>query len=80
MNTLLKNWDFARIFRLVAGIIAGVYAITSEEYIFLLLAALFLFQAILNLSCCGSGCSSSGRNAPDQVYKDVIKPYKPKQK
>jgi len=77
MNTLLKNWGFARIFRLVAGIIAGVYAITSGEYVFLFLAALLLFQAILNLSCCGTGCSSSGKNAPNQVYKDVIKPYKP---
>lgn len=80
MNALLKNWDFGRIFKLIAGIAAGVYAITSGEYVFLLLAALFLFQAIFNLSCCGAGGCSSGTNAPKQVYKDIIKPYKPDRK
>lgn len=82
MKALLKNWDFGRIFRLVVGIIAGIYAFTSGEYIFLLLTALFLFQAIFNISCCcaGGGCSTTEQNGPKQVYKDIIKPYKPEKK
>lgn len=75
MNNALKNWDVIRIIRLVAGVGIGVYAISSKDYIFLLLAGMFLLQAILNISCCGSaGCATS--NQQKQVYKDVIKPYK----
>ena len=66
-----------RITRLVAGIASAVYAVTSKEYMFLLLAVFFLFQAVLNISCCGSGgCSSNGEQKPQQLYKNVIEPYK----
>lgn len=81
MNNLLKNWDMARIIRLVAGVGIGIYAIVSKDYIFLLLAGLFLFQALLNISCCGaSGCSTSDTASQKQVYKEQIKPYNPNQK
>lgn len=79
MNSVFKNWYITRIIRLVAGIGIGIYAITSKDYIFLLLAGIFLFQAILNISCCGAaGCSTE--NQQKQVYKDIIKPYKPRNK
>ncbi len=82
MKELLKNWDFGRIFRLMVGLAAIIYALTSKEYVFLLLAALFLFQAIFNISCCcaDGGCSTTGQDYPKQVYKDIIKPYKPEKK
>jgi len=77
MSNLFKNWDMMRITRLVAGIASAVYAVTSKEYMFLLLAVFFLFQAVLNISCCGSGgCSSNGEQKPQQLYKNVIEPYK----
>lgn len=77
MSNLFKNWDMIRITRLVAGIASAVYAVTSKEYMFLLLAVFFLFQAVLNISCCGSGgCSSAGEQKSQQLYKDVIEPYK----
>lgn len=81
MNSLFKNWDAARIIRLVAGLGIGIYAIVSKDYMFLLLAGLFLFQATLNISCCGaSGCSTSDATSQKQVYKDQIKPYNPNQR
>ena len=77
MNSLLKNWDVARIIRLVAGIGIAVYAITSKDYMFLWLAGLFLFQAVLNISCCGAGgCATNDKTNQKQVYKDQIKEYK----
>ena len=81
MNNLLKNWDVARIIRLVAGVGIGIYAIVSKDYMFLLLAGLFLFQALLNISCCGAGgCSTSNTASQKQIYKEQIKPYNPNQK
>lgn len=75
MNSLLKGWDAARIIRLVAGVGIAVYAITSKDYLFLWLAGLFLFQAVLNISCCGAGgCSTSKPPQSKPVYD--IKEYK----
>lgn len=79
MNNLLKNWDMIRIIRLVAGIGFGVYAITSQEYLFLILAGMFLVQAVFNLSCCGAGGCSAGTNQK-ALYKDEVKPYRPGKK
>lgn len=81
MNKFLKNWNVARIIRLAAGVGLSIYAVTSKEYQFLLLAGLFLFQAILNLSCCGAGgCSSAGNGHQKQVFKGEIEEYKTNQK
>ncbi|MBR8705419.1 hypothetical protein [Bacteroides pyogenes] len=76
MNNVLRQWNAARIIRLVAGIGLGVYAIASKEYPFLFLAIFFLAQAILNISCCASGACASD-SSENQVYKDIIKPYDP---
>jgi len=78
MNNIFRNWNIARIIRLLAGLGLSIYAFTSKEYAFLFLAGLFLLQAVLNMSCCGTGgCSSSNENDQKQVYKQDIKQYKP---
>ena len=75
---MLRNWDLARIIKLVAGIGIGIYAITSKEYSFLFLAGFFFLQSILNVSCCGAGgCSSNANNSEKEVFKGEIKQYKP---
>lgn len=74
MNNLLKNWDAARLIRLVLGIGITIYAIISKDYIFLILSALLLLQAIFNISCCSTGACSTSSNTK-QVYKNIIKPY-----
>ena len=82
MKESLRKWDFGRVFRLLAGLAAIIYALTSKEYVFLLLAALFLLQAIFNISCCcaGGGCSTTKQDHPKQAYKNTLKPYKPEKK
>ena len=81
MNNILKKWDIMRVIRLITGVGFGIYAITSKEYLFLWLSGLLLLQSILNISCCGKGgCSSSKTKQTKEVYKDIIKPYKPNQR
>lgn len=78
MDRFLKNWDLMRIVRLLAGVGIAVYAISSKDYTFLLLAGLFLFQAIMNISCCGSGGCYTRKDKPkENIYRDQIKKYKP---
>jgi hypothetical protein len=77
MNNLLKGWDAPRIIRLIAGIGIAVYSIANKDYLFLWLAGLLLFQAVLNLSCCGAGgCSNDDSPKSKQVYKDQIEEYR----
>lgn len=78
MDRLLKNWDLMRIVRLLIGVGIAVYAISSKDYTFLLFAGLLLFQAIMNISCCGSkGCYTNKEKPEENIYRDQIKKYKP---
>ncbi|MDR1706674.1 hypothetical protein [Dysgonomonas sp.] len=77
MNRILKNWDFVRIIRLLLGVLIAIYSISSKDYIFLVLAGFLLFQAIMNISCCGSaGCYTDNKHK-ENIYGDQIKKYKP---
>ena len=75
MNGLLRNWNFMRVFRLLAGLGFGYYAIAYKEYLFLFFAGFMLIQAVLNVSCCGlAGCSQPTKSdLQDEVYKGQIK-------
>ena len=77
MNHILKNWDFARIVRLLLGVLITIYSISSKDYIFLVLGGLLLFQAIMNISCCGSAGCSTDTKYKENIYGDQIKKYKP---
>lgn len=77
MNRILKSWDFVRIIRLLLGVLIAIYSISSKDYILLVLAGFLLFQAIMNISCCGSaGCYTNNKHKGN-IYGDQIKKYKP---
>jgi len=78
MNNLLKNWNAARVIRLMIAIVITIFSFVSKDYIFLWLAGLFFLQSIFNLSCCACGtsnCSSEADNKRKEIYKDIVKPY-----
>ncbi|MDH6309494.1 uncharacterized membrane protein HdeD (DUF308 family) [Dysgonomonas sp. PFB1-18] len=77
MDSILKNWNLIRIVRLLLGIAAIIYSITSKNYIFLFLGGMLLFQAIMNISCCGSERCHTGNKQKENIYGDQIKKYKP---
>lgn len=80
MNRILKNWDFIRVVRLLIGIGIAIYSITSKDYIFFMLGGLLLFQAIMNVSCCGAGGCYTDNQQEKNIYGDQIKKYEPGKK
>ncbi len=79
MRELLKNWDFMRFVRLILGLVIGINGIYSKDYVLLMFSAFFLFQAILNISCCGAqGCGTSNDKTQKKgLYENEVKPFKP---
>ncbi|MBM6993324.1 MAG: hypothetical protein I3J02_08695 [Prevotella sp.] len=74
---LLEGWDASRTIRLILGGLLTIGGILYNESILIVLGVWLLLQSILNISCCGvGGCSVSGGQKP--IYKDMVKPYKPK--
>lgn len=62
MNTLLNyktqifsNWHFMRWLRLVLGGYIAYQAILNHDPLAGMIAVFFLFQALTNTGCCGSG-------------------------
>lgn len=77
---MFKKWDLARIIRLVVGAVIALYALIGNDYLFLVLGGLFIFQSVLNISCCGAGGCASDLPHERNVYGDQIKQYKPENK
>lgn len=77
MNSILKNWDLIRVLRFLLAVLVAIYSISSKDYIFLVLAGLLLFQAIMNISCCGYRGYYTDSKLKENIYGDQIKKYKP---
>ena len=52
-DRILKNWNFMRVVRLLLAIYASYQAIELQQYLLFLIAALFFYQSIWNVSPCG---------------------------
>ncbi len=52
---LFSNWHFMRWLRLGLGIFIAFQAVQLHDALAGFVAAFFLFQAITNTGCCGSG-------------------------
>jgi hypothetical protein len=77
MRTLLTNWSFARVVRLVLALMFLVAGYSKGDAVAYFAAAFFGVQALLNLGCCGTSCTSVERAAAiegevtDVSYKEV---------
>ena len=56
-DTLLTNWNFSRVLRLVFGLIIAYQAIIHKDPIAGVLAVFLLFQSLTNTGCRGSSCA-----------------------
>jgi len=79
-NTILNNWIFFRITRLVLGIVLVIQAVQQQFWAAGLLGGVLLFQAIANTGCCGSaGCGvpparkNNESRSLDSVEYDEVK-------
>jgi hypothetical protein len=52
---LTKGWSFMRLLRLGLAVIVLIEAWTNAEMLFGVLGSILLFQALLDVGCCGSG-------------------------
>lgn len=53
---LLTNWHAMRWIRLIVGLFLIQQAIQYHEFMYVFMAAFFLFQAIFNTGCGLNGC------------------------
>jgi hypothetical protein len=80
METILNNWNFMRSLRLVMGLWVIYSSITDNQPLLGVLGALFVYQAIMNLGCCGSGgCNISVKenNANSSIENVDFEEIKP---
>lgn len=71
MKKWIINWNATRIIRLILGIITTAYAIYEKEYLFLIFAGIFFFQAAMNISCCGTPtCAHPNTMHPEKEIDD----------
>ena len=58
--TLFTNWNLLRFIRLVLGVMIGMQAIATADWLAGMIAGVFLFQVVTNTGCCGiNGCNTS---------------------
>lgn len=62
MRAILTNWNFLRILRLVLGGVILVQGIMAKDFVSILFGVFFAGTAVVNVGCCGSGCSVNYRS------------------
>ncbi len=79
MKAYFKNWDTARIIKMVAGIVflAGYFSV--KETIYLFGSLFFAIQALFNIGCPGGSCATNITKGEEKEIKvDQYKPNKSK--
>jgi hypothetical protein len=54
MRISVRNWNFMRLFRLIAGIAGTVQGFMMKEFALSLAGFFLVYMAIANVGCCGS--------------------------
>jgi hypothetical protein len=76
-QTLLSNWNFIRVLRLLMGIAIIVQAVLARDIIFGIAGALFTVLAIFNIGCCGTDAcytpvKKDAANKKEIIYEEVV--------
>jgi hypothetical protein len=76
-ETILKNWTFFRVLRLLIGFAIIVQAVLSKDLLIGAAGLFFTAMAVFNRSCCGAaGCitptKTTVKNSKDISYEEVV--------
>ena len=76
-QTILTNWTFVRILRLLLGLGIIVQAVIAKDAFLGVAGLLFSSMAVFNVGCCGTGgCATtpkkSSKTIHDTTYEEVI--------
>jgi hypothetical protein len=78
INKILHtHWDFTRWFRLIVGSGLLIASLFYKDGLTAMLGGFFLFQALMNVSCCGAtGCSTtptSNKKLDNEINYEEVK-------
>lgn len=76
-QTILTNWTFVRILRLLLGLGIIVQAVIVKDTFLGVAGLLFSSMAVFNIGCCGTGgCATipkkSSKTIHDTTYEEVV--------
>lgn len=67
-ETILHNWNFMRVLRLIIGIALLMQGIMRHDGLMAILGAVFSLMPILNIGCCGTnGCAISPKKTDNKT-------------
>lgn len=72
------SWNLMRIIRLVLGITIIIQGVTTAQWLFVILGALFTLMPLFNLGCCGgSACNTKSpkqyqSKEPEDIHYEEI--------
>lgn len=72
VHSILSNWHFMRVLRLIFGFFIGYQAYAAHDAFAGIIAALFLFQAFTNTGCCGAGGCAVPTKKSDEGNKEAF--------
>jgi hypothetical protein len=77
-ETLIKNWSFMRLLRLVLGAFIAYDGFRTHEYLIMSMGLLFMGLSVMNVGCCGvQGCGVPSKQAnttePEEVQYEEVK-------
>ncbi|HRD57337.1 MAG TPA: hypothetical protein PK504_04775 [Ferruginibacter sp.] len=78
MKNYLRNWNFMRFLRLAMGVFIIVQGVQTQQWLFIILGALFTLMPLLNVGCCAaSGCNapirSGNKTMPEEINYEEVK-------
>jgi hypothetical protein len=76
IKELLKNWNAARVIRMILAGLLGAAYFSNKEPLYLFGALMLSVQAIFNISCAGGSCGTGYSKSDKPLIK--TEKYEPK--
>jgi hypothetical protein len=70
-QTILRNWNFMRAFRLIIGIAIIIQAAMAKDVLFGLAGIFFSGLALFNSGCCGSSACYTPVKKDTAIQKEI---------